>query len=108
MNLADGTKDEVPDNDKSCVSLNNESFVVYDPYQNPGSDELNIRMNLPESGDFTVELYSSKGEVVDQYEYNGHQGFNQVLIHTSTLSAGNYSIVVRFGEKEESFSWVKG
>ena len=107
VNLEDGSKDEVPGNDKFCVSLNNESFIVYDPYPNPGSDEVNIRMNLPESGDLTVELYSSNGEMVEQIEYNGAKGFNQVLINTATLSAGTYSVIVRYGDKEKSFSWVK-
>lgn len=108
VNLADGSKDEFPSNDKKCVSLYNESFVVYDPFPNPGSDELTIRINLPESGQLSIALYSSIGELVLDNEYDGMKGFNQVLINTVTLSAGTYSILISYGEKEKSFSWVKG
>ena len=107
VSLADGIKDEVPENDKLCVAVSSERFMVYDPFPNPGTDLLNIRMILPDDGDVTILLYTSEGQMLLNNTYNGIEGFNQLEVNTSFYSAGNYKILVQYEGKEATFSWIK-
>ncbi len=76
-------------------------------YPNPADQELNLRFNLPESGQTgDVRLHNLKGEVVMVQELNS-SAKGEAKLDLSKLPAGQYFCTLRSGKTVISKAFMK-
>jgi len=86
--------DGQPENNVKCISLGNE-FYAYDPFPNPGQDNLSILFNLLYEGETEVYLINSQGDRLQTiFSGDAQQGLNRIDFDISELPNGIYSYVI--------------
>ena len=94
-------------NNKLCLSFDN-SFVMHEPYPNPGQDKVTLEYLLPQAGTLNVWVYSAEGKLVQQTELkNQKAGLNQYEVLMEGMGKGIYFIKARFGGEEVSYRIMK-
>ncbi|MDC1068527.1 T9SS type A sorting domain-containing protein [Candidatus Kapabacteria bacterium] len=82
---------------------NNSIFTLESNYPNPFSESTQIRFNLKESNQVTIELYDSFGQKVkvlmDEFKASGNYN---LLFESVSLSSGNYILVMKAGNLESA------
>jgi hypothetical protein len=66
--------------------------VKFQLYPNPTAGLTTAAINLNGQTDITVEVYSSKGQLVSFTQYGSLNGSNNLFINTSDLSNGMYTV----------------
>jgi predicted RNase H-like HicB family nuclease len=77
-------------------------------YPNPTRDNANIDMNLKESGEMTIEVYSLSGQLLQQQQYGASVGHQVVPVNLNKVESGMYIINVKLdGERIANFNITK-
>ncbi|MDR9399683.1 MAG: T9SS type A sorting domain-containing protein [Salibacter sp.] len=77
-------------------------------YPNPTRDNANIDMNLKESGEMTIEVYSLSGQLLQQQQYGASVGHQVVPVDLSTVESGMYIINLKLNnERIANFNITK-
>ncbi len=66
-------------------------------FPNPADDRMNIRFSLNDAAPCQLELINLMGQVVYSRSISGQNGLNDILVNTSNMSAGMYSIKLSIG-----------
>ena len=96
----------------SCVtSLNefDEEVLSFEIFPNPVSDRLNYKLDLEGSEDVVISILDAQGRLYQSIIQNDISGIHNNAINLENLSAGNYYIQLRIGDKQsaKSFQIVK-
>lgn len=94
-----GESDNVPSNNERCFNRTaNLAFV--NPYPNPFTGELSVRLILPFEDEVNIELFDHTGKSI-QILYSGiaNKGLLEIQSELSGLSDGVYSIRIRFRDE---------
>ena len=67
---------------------------------NPSNGNFTLRLNAPESGDYTVSLVSAEGKIVSQQVYSFEKGNQVVPFNKMVLRKGTYVVRVQKGKFE--------
>jgi PKD repeat protein len=98
--------DDNPSNNKKCVS-NEDVLVVFEPYPNPGSDNLNISWIATESGDAELNMFDPAGRKVLESKFvNFAEGYNNVTTSLANLNPGIYYVLFVSANSRKSFRYV--
>ncbi len=83
------------------LSTNNIAIEGFDAtiFPNPTNNVATVDMNLEKSEDVTIMLYDFSGRMLEASVYSNLVGKVQKTLETTSLSAGNYLIVFRIGDK---------
>ena len=81
-------KAEFAEPDKSKVKLGQAVRVIFEAYPVPATDNLTVKLNLPEAEQFDVVLYAIDGKEMQRTSY--HQQALQTTIQTGQLARGLY------------------
>ncbi|NOZ47312.1 MAG: PKD domain-containing protein [Chlorobi bacterium] len=92
--LPNQIEDEHPDDNIKCVSLSSQS-LAFDPYPNPGTDEIRIMFNLMIEGDAEIILYNQRGDKVKTiFSGQANTGLNSLNFNIKNLPNGLYTYVI--------------
>ena len=67
-------------------------------YPNPSSDYTNVRINLSERSDVSLQVVDMTGKSVMNNIYENQNGLFNVIVETNTLNAGNYVLKINVGD----------
>ncbi|GAB5464665.1 MAG: hypothetical protein Kapaf2KO_01010 [Candidatus Kapaibacteriales bacterium] len=92
---------------KSTISVEENfggEFAVENAYPNPVVDESVVKFNLPESVQVTVELFDTKGSLVNTVLANEFRaaGPNQIDVDGTGLAAGVYYLQITAGDNQHT------
>jgi len=91
-------------NDRQCLSMTT-SDILFHPYPNPASGQINFDWISFESEDVTVTIYKSTGQMAFKQDFQMIQsGINQLAIDISSLSSGLYLIQFSGAKAKKTFS----
>jgi hypothetical protein len=77
-------------------------------YPNPTRDNANIDMNLKESGEMTIEVYSLSGQLLQQQQVGATAGHQVVPVDLSRVESGMYIINLKLNnERIANFNITK-
>jgi PKD repeat protein len=76
-------------------------------YPNPATTKVTIQFNLPESGDYTINLMAIDGTTILSASAQGLKGSNIHSIDIETLPQGLYFARIQSGEATSSFRIIK-
>jgi PKD repeat protein len=94
-------EDDNPNNNKACASIT-KNFVVGEIYPNPSSSWISIPVNIPESDDFNMSIYNTKGQIVATLINNRtNAGFINMKFDVKSLTSGIYYLVSLYQNKED-------
>jgi len=87
----------------SSVEEDMTEFKVDAAYPNPFVDETRVEFNLPSSGQVTVEMFDTKGTLVNTIAEDQFmpQGMNWVVVKAGDLASGVYYIQVTSGDNQQ-------
>jgi hypothetical protein len=74
-------------------SLDNE-FTSIDLYPNPAQDQATVRITTSKTGESTVTMLNSLGQIVNQKVVSVEPGNNTIDFDTKNLASGFYNVVV--------------
>lgn len=95
-----GKDDDVESNNEKCSSLNNE-FSIMEPYPNPFTDILQMKVILPYADYLTVEVFNELGQkITTLYDGMGKAGLNAIEEDFSSLNDAIYLVRYSFREKD--------
>lgn len=96
-----GETDNVPVNNERCFNRTVKVVVLVNPYPNPFTDELTVRLILPYEESIQIDLFDHAGKMIRSFLYNGQANKGLLELHNdfSGLSDGVYSIT--------GFIWMK-
>ncbi len=97
-------EEQTPLNNVRC-SERDDAFALIPLFPNPvrAGEVIYQRVILPEADKATMTIYNALGQMV--FETEPHQlreGFNEILLDVSALSAGSYTLVYRDQRRTES------
>lgn len=93
-------------NNKRCINSGS-TIVVFDPYPNPGSDQLNLDWVANSSGKSEVYIFDRTGrKVFDNTISNYVEGFNHLTISLTSLNPGLYYVFFVSDGSRKSFPFV--
>lgn len=92
--------------DTLCTSLD-QAFGVLPLYPNPSRDNLTVDYSVPSAGTVTFDIESASGMNVATWSRTVVQGYNLERIEISALSAGTYTLRIRFGKETRREQFVK-
>lgn len=94
-----GESDNIPTNNERCFNRTaNLAFV--NPYPNPFTGELAVRLILPFEDEVNIELFDHTGKIIQSlYSGTANKGLLEVQSDLSGLSDGVYSIRIRFRDE---------
>jgi len=102
-----GQSDDIPSNNEKCFSRIKEMAVI-NPYPNPFTDNVIVRVILPYEDDLTLQLIDQLGKV--QYQVSAERvqkGLTEFNLNMSTLSDGIYTVLLQFRDERISKQVVK-
>ncbi len=76
-------------------------------YPNPVSDELNVSFSLPKSGQITIDIINSMGQLIQTENTNYVSGQKIISINTSSLAKGLYFVKLNSNGQNSSCRFVK-
>lgn len=102
-----GETDNVPVNNERCFNRTVKVALV-NPYPNPFTDELTVRLILPYEESIQIDLFDHAGKMIRSL-YNGQANKGLLELHNdfSGLSDGVYSIRILFRDEEQYRRIVK-
>jgi len=98
--------DENPANNTLCKNLDN-IFWVGSPYPNPATDKLYFDMVLPSKTQVHITVFDVNGKIIDNFEYHGKKGLNNVMFPVNKLSQGSYTLKVETSAGTAVIKFVK-
>jgi hypothetical protein len=75
-----------------------ESFV----YPNPTNNQFNVRLNLANNNDISVDVYNAIGQKVAETKVNGQVGENNVAMNINNPKPGVYFVKIKVGKTEST------
>jgi len=100
----DGDKDN--SNNKRCVNQD-PATIVFEPYPNPGSQELSIEWVAVSAGSAELYLFDPMGrKVFETALTNFDEGFNKATIDLSSVNPGMYYVLFVTENKRRSFPYM--
>jgi hypothetical protein len=75
-----------------------QSFI----YPNPTDNLFNVRLNLSNSNDISVEVFNAIGQKVTETKVNGQVGENNVPMNMNNATAGVYFVKIKVGKTEST------
>ncbi len=86
--------------------ISSDSFELIKLYPNPVTDLLNLSIEIPNEGKYSIEIYNENGEFfptgINMINYPA--GIHDIKIGTMNLINGSYYIVIR---TDDSFVFEK-
>ena len=70
-------------------------------YPNPLQDELRIKFDIEQQGDYLVEIQDVTGRLIVQKKYNEVSPGDIILLNTSTYISGVYFLKVLTPDRKE-------
>ncbi|HEV8511912.1 MAG TPA: PKD domain-containing protein [Cyclobacteriaceae bacterium] len=91
-------------NDRQCLSMTSNDVLFY-PYPNPASGQINFDWISSESENVGVTIYKSTGQIAFKQDFQKvPSGINQLAIDISSLSSGLYLIQFSGAKVKKTFS----
>lgn len=75
-------------------------------YPNPADAELNIRFNMGNDEDATIQIQDLAGKITQQTLVKAKTGSNLVLVDTSKLASGLYFLKLQVGNAQQTVQFV--
>jgi len=95
-----GEADDFPANNEKCFSRIKELAII-NPYPNPFTDQLIVRVILPFEDDLKLDLVDQSGKTLMSIPQNkSPKGLNEFKLDLSSYSDGIYSILIQFREEQ--------
>jgi uncharacterized protein (DUF362 family) len=89
--------------DHTPIARKPEAFVLHQNYPNPFNPSTSIEFLLPKSGNARLEIYNSRGEIVDVLlDRYCRKGSHLVNWKTGNRASGTYFYRLRFGSFSET------
>ncbi len=102
--IVDGDKDD--SNNKKCVSQE-AAAVVFDPYPNPGLEEMSIEWIATTAENADLYIFDPAGrKVFENSLTHASEGFNKATISLSSLNPGLYYVLFVSKNTRRSFYYV--
>jgi len=96
-----------PDNNIMC-NTDEATYLLLEPYPNPAVDQIMIEFILPYSDVVILDIYDSRGKMIDRAIIREtHEGLNRLIYNTSTLSDGVYNISFNFEGSIKTERFIK-
>lgn len=94
-----GQSDDIPSNNEKCFSRIKEMAVI-NPYPNPFTDNVIVRVILPYEDDLTLQLIDQLGKTLYEFsEDRVPKGLTEFNLNLSDLPDGLYSVLLRFRDE---------
>ena len=95
-----GESDDFPSNNEKCFSRISEMAII-NPYPNPFTDQLVVRVILPFEDDLQLDIVDQGGKTLMSIpQRKSPKGLNEFKLDLSSYSDGIYSILLRFREEQ--------
>lgn len=95
-------------NNQICEAISIEEAIIMDPYPNPVSNELTLKIIVPQDIQGKIEIVDAIGKLVySTQEILFTKGLNEIGINTSDWAKGSYRIVWKGSNKLPSIGFVK-
>ncbi len=95
-------------NNQICKALSAVEAIIMEPYPNPVSDELMLRIIVPQDTEGKIEIVNTIGKLVyATKEIIFTKGLNEMEINTSDWAKGSYRILWKGATKLPSIGFVK-
>jgi PKD repeat protein len=102
-----GTDDSKPENNERCFNLTDD-VITMDPFPNPFTDKIIVRMLLPKQDDLTIDLADMTGKVIKEiYTGKGTKNLFELEIDLSDIADGIYSLKIVYNDEVVSKNLVK-
>ena len=87
--------DEFPSDNESCVSIDNSSFEVLEPYPNPAEDFITLPLLIPANKNLDVTIYNARGKSLGAV-YSGiiTEGLQLITVDLVGLAKGFYTFYI--------------
>ena len=90
-------------NNRQCLAMTSNDVLFY-PYPNPASGQINFDWISSENENVAVTIYKSTGQIAFKQDFQMvHSGINQLAIDISTLSSGLY--LIQFSGAKEKMTY---
>lgn len=81
--------------------------ALINAYPNPVGDQLNLKMELQESGRYFLSIYDMNGKMLQRKTIQLQSGENQEVLNVENLAAGHYTVSLSDGERVKVQQIVK-
>jgi hypothetical protein len=100
-------KDGQPDNNKECIDLVNDNYVI-SPYPNPSSGQVHLDWISSNGGDpVLITIYDGLGRKNYEWQTQSRSGLNQTVHDLAFLAAGIYYISIEAGGSLKTMRFVR-
>ncbi|MBK7872748.1 MAG: PKD domain-containing protein [Saprospiraceae bacterium] len=76
-------------------------------YPNPAKDQLNLEFNLPQSGDYQLNIFSLEGKLLQSRNESAASGKNITQVQIGDLPTGVYFLRIQSNEHIKTLKFVK-
>ena len=83
------------DNNRSCITFGQETFIVSNPYPNPSTSLVAFDVIATKDAVANIELLSSEGHLLNAFNIEVFQGNNKLDFDLSQLKSGLYFLKVK-------------
>ncbi|REJ82276.1 MAG: PKD domain-containing protein [Bacteroidetes bacterium] len=102
-----GETDDVPENNEKCFSRSS-GLVTINPYPNPFTDQLTLRLIIPFQDFLNVDLLDQTGKLVKElFKGTTSKGLLEIKLNIEELSEGLYYIRTNFRDDKSLRQIVK-
>ncbi|MTI38043.1 PKD domain-containing protein, partial [Fulvivirga lutimaris] len=78
------------DNNRSCITFGQETFIISNPYPNPSTSLVAFDIIATKDAIADIELLSSTGDLIDMFNVEVYEGNNKLDFDLNQLKSGLY------------------